>query len=209
MGWPSEPAVASAGLLEATDMAREKRNTDMFKSGTRKRNTAMTRAATALAVSRVEPAVTPSSSPRPEQPHRALGAAPDNAHLSPRLVEIAERNVERQRQTFVLGAVGQARTALERGDSLFQFPIHVEGHNTVVPAVVDDSRRTTRDPNEILNAVANQGWRLVSASFVAHDQPVELPGQRGNLQAPAPRRQRQRTTTGYYVFARLRPWSQT
>jgi hypothetical protein len=78
--------------------------------------------------------------------------------------------------------------------------IDVEGHekNSIVVAIVDDSPKTTRDPSEILNAVANEGWRLLSASFVARDELVERRDERGNHKAPAA----QRATTGHYVFER-------
>ena len=148
-------------------------------------------------VFQVDRTVAPSP-PRPEQPD--LASAARSAQLAARQVEIAERNAERGRQQFLAGPVGQARTAVDRGDRLFQLVIDVEGHHKdpTVVAMVDDSPKTTRDPNEVLNAVANEGWRLVSASFVARDELVERRDERGNHKALAP----QRTTTGHYVFER-------
>jgi hypothetical protein len=170
----------------------------MFKSGTRKDKPAITaRPVVAASVSQVDQTVGPSA-PRPEQRDRATAAR--SAQLAARQAQIAERNAQRGRHQFLSGPVGQARTALERGDQLFQLVIDVEGHdkNSIVVAMVDDSPKTTRDPNEILNAVANEGWRLLSASFLARDELVERRDERGNHKASAA----QRTTTGHYVFER-------
>jgi hypothetical protein len=171
----------------------------MFKSGMRRDKTAMTAmpvvAATAL---QVDQTVGLSPPPRPEQPDRAT--ATRTAQLAARQVAIAERNAQRGRQQFLVGPVGRARTALERGDRLFQLVMDVESDDksSTAVALVDDSPKTTRDPNEILNAVANEGWRLLSGSFVARDELVESRDDRGNRGAPAVHR----ITTGHYVFER-------
>ena len=175
---------------------REKRNTDLFKSGTRKGKAGLT---AATAVSRVEQGV--SSRPPRRLADRGLATAAHNAQLAARQAQIAERNDERGRREFFLGPVGQARTAFERGDPLFQLLIDVESQNKhpTVVAIVDGSRKTTRDPNEILNAVANEGWRIVTASFVARDELLESRDDRRNFKVDpsAPR-----ITTGCYVFER-------
>jgi hypothetical protein len=170
----------------------------MFKSGVRKAKPAITaRPVVAASGFQVEQTVGPSA-PRPEQPDRAT--ANRSAQLAARQVEIAERNAQRGRRQFLTGPVGQARTALERGDQLFQLVIDVESHDTdsIVVAMVDGSPKLTRDPNEVLNAVTNEGWRLLSASFLALDELVERRDDRGNHKASAA----QRTTTGHYVFER-------
>jgi hypothetical protein len=170
----------------------------MFKSGVRKDKPAMT-ARPVVAASGFEVGQTVgSNAPRPEQRDRAT--ATRSAQLAARQLEIAERNAQRGRQQFLRGPVGQARTALERGDQLFQLVIDVESRdaNSIVVAMVDDSPKTTRDPNAILNAVANEGWRLLSASFLARDELVERRDERGNRKESAA----QRITTGHYVFER-------
>ena len=167
----------------------------MFKSGYWRDKPAMTaRPALAETVFQVDQTGDLSPPRRPEQPDRATAVR--HAQLA---AGQAERNAERARNQFLSGPVGQARTALERGDQLFQLVLDVESRDkrSIVVAMVDDSPSTTRDPNDVLNAVASEGWRLFSASFVARDELVERHDDRGNREAAT-----KRTTMGHYVFER-------
>ena len=79
----------------------------------------------------------------------------------------AERAEERELQRFLRTPVGQARTAFERGDRVFQYEQAVTTQQAVIVAMVGSTvRRQTSDPSEILNAVCAQGWDLVNGSFV-------------------------------------------
>ena len=78
--------------------------------------------------------------------------------------------IERERQAFLASPAGQARTAFERGDQLFQFEIDVKNTQAVViPMVTATTNTSSTDPVEILNSVCHEGWELVNGSFVFHE----------------------------------------
>lgn len=81
-----------------------------------------------------------------------------------------QERLERDRQEFLKSPAGQARTAFERGDPVFQFSIDVQNTQAVViPMVTAMTNTKTTDPIAVLNSVCNEGWDLVNGSFVFHE----------------------------------------
>ncbi|MBP1636659.1 MAG: uncharacterized protein H6Q10_3233 [Acidobacteria bacterium] len=90
---------------------------------------------------------------------------------------------EDARQAFFKTPAGRARLAYEKGYRVFQFDYDATGPLTV----------------EMLNSVCDEGWELVSGSFVFHSMrekgdDVRL-GSGKNVFAIGP-------TTGFYLFRR-------
>ena len=77
-----------------------------------------------------------------------------------------------QRAAFLASPGGQAQSAFERGDRVFQFS-HPMMSQTIVEIWATKTKKTTNDPSEILNAVSDQGWEIVSASFVFVEDTLE------------------------------------
>lgn len=79
----------------------------------------------------------------------------------------AQAEEERQIARFNASPVGQARAASARGDKVFQYSHDVVSQGAViVPMIGSTTTKETADPSEILNAVCNEGWDLVTGSFV-------------------------------------------
>ena len=96
----------------------------------------------------------------------------DAANALKRAARDRERDARRagkERAAFLRTPVGQARAAFERGDRVFQCALEVE-----------------RQDAAILNAIAREGWDLVSGAFVPCEQGPES----------------RDTTVGYYLFRR-------
>jgi hypothetical protein len=82
-----------------------------------------------------------------------------------------DKTDQKEMERFLATPVGQARTAAERGDSIFQCSIQVtQQHATIIAMVGSSVSASTRDPNVVLNAIAAEGWKLVNASFVFIEQ---------------------------------------
>ena len=114
--------------------------------------------------------------------------------------QAAARRAEQERQAFLRTPVGQARTAFERGDQLFQFAHDVESQAAVIVSMIGSgTTRTSSDPSEILNAVAREGWELVNASFVFREQGQQS---RDKFMSSGQNVAIKGTTVGYYVFRR-------
>lgn len=111
-----------------------------------------------------------------------------------------EQRVERERQAFLASPAGQARTAFDRGDRLFQFEIDVKNTKAVViPMGAATTQTSSTDPVEILNSVCHEGWDLVNGSFVFHELGSES---RDKFLASGQNIAVKGTVIGYYVFRR-------
>jgi hypothetical protein len=111
-----------------------------------------------------------------------------------------QERIERERQEFLASPAGQARTAFERGDRLFQFEIDVKNTKAaVIPMVTATTNTTSTDPVEILNSVCHEGWDLVNGSFVFHELGSES---RDKFLASGQNIAVKGTVIGYYVFRR-------
>ncbi len=104
---------------------------------------------------------------------------------------------EQVRNAFFATPAGQARLAFEREDHVFQYSI--------------DAMRTA-DPVATLNSVCNEGWELLTGSFVFVEEGQQSRDKLGGGQNTAT----QGTTVGYYLFRRSEanrrettdPWEQ-
>ena len=114
--------------------------------------------------------------------------------------EKAERQAQLEREAFLRTPVGRACTAFERGDHLFQYAHDVESQDAVIVSMVGSTtNRSSSDPSEILNAVAREGWELVSGSFVFREQGQQS---RDKFMSSGQNVAIKGTTVGYYLFRR-------
>jgi hypothetical protein len=114
--------------------------------------------------------------------------------------EKAERQARREHEAFLGTPVGQARTAFERGDDLFQYAHDVESQDAVIVSMVGSTTsRRSSDPTEILNAVAREGWELVNGSFIFREQGQQS---RDKFMSSGQNVAIKGTTVGYYLFRR-------
>ena len=112
----------------------------------------------------------------------------------------AERQARREREAFMRTPVGQARTAFERGDHLYQYAHDVESQGAVIVSMVGSTiNRSSSDPSEILNGVAREGWELVTGSFVFREQGQQS---RDKFMSSGQNVAIKGTTVGYYLFRR-------
>jgi hypothetical protein len=113
--------------------------------------------------------------------------------------EHAERR-EKVRQAFFATPAGRARRAFEAGDELFQFSIDVMNQKAIVVAMVgaNTSKKAT-DPSAVLNSVSNEGWELVTGSFVFVEEGQET---RDKFASSGQNVATKGTTVGYYLFRR-------
>jgi hypothetical protein len=112
----------------------------------------------------------------------------------------AEQRRERERQEFLASPAGQARSAFERGDLLYQFEIDVKNTRPVfIPMVTATDTTKSNDPIAILNSVCREGWDLVSSSFVFHELGSES---RDKFLSSGQNIAVKGTVIGYYVFRR-------
>ena len=112
--------------------------------------------------------------------------------------EVAATHARKEREAFLRTPIGQARTAFERGDHLFQYAHDVESQDAVIVSMVGSStNRVSSDPSEILNAVAREGWELVSGSFVFREQGQQS---RDKFLSSGQNVAIKGTTVGYYLF---------
>jgi len=120
----------------------------------------------------------------------------EEAEAERQVRERAQRR-EQVRSAFFATPAGQARLAFEREDHAFQYSI--------------DAMKTA-DPVATLNSVCNEGWELLSGSFVFVQQGQQSRDKIGGGQNIAT----QGTTVGFYLFRRSEanrrettdPWEQ-
>ena len=107
---------------------------------------------------------------------------------------------EKVRQAFFATPAGRARLAFEAGDELFQFSIDVMNQKAIVVAMVgaNTSKKAT-DPSAVLNSVSNEGWELVTGSFVFVEEGQES---RDKFASSGQNVATKGTTVGYYLFRR-------
>ena len=131
---------------------------------------------------------------------QAAKEAADAARRAEKDAAEAARRAEKEHATFLGTPVGQARTAFEHGDHLFQYSHAVESQEAVIVAMVgSNTTRKSSDPSDILNAVAREGWELVSGSFVFREQGQES---RDKFLSSGQNVAIKGTTPGYYLFRR-------
>jgi hypothetical protein len=137
----------------------------------------------------------------------------EEAAAEQKVRERAQRR-EQVRQAFFATPAGRARLGFERDDHVFQYSIDVMKQEAVIIAMVGSttSKKTT-DPVAILNSVCNEGWELLSGSFVFVEEGQQS---RDKLGSSGQNIATKGTTVGYYLFRRFEanrretidPWEQ-
>jgi hypothetical protein len=104
------------------------------------------------------------------------------------------------RAAFFASPAGQARTAFEHDDQVFQYAIDVMSQEAIIVAMVGSttSKKTT-DPTEVLNSVCNEGWELVNGSFVFVEHGQQS---RDKFMSSGQNVAIKGSTVGYYLFRR-------
>ena len=122
--------------------------------------------------------------------------------------------VERAKREFFATPAGQARTAYEVGDHVFQYAIDVMSQEAIIVAMVGSrTSKKTSDPVAILNSVCHEGWELVNGSFVFVEEGQQS---RDKFMSSGQNVAIKGTTVGYYLFRRCEanrretsnPWEQ-
>ena len=112
----------------------------------------------------------------------------------------AEQQAQRELQRFLTTPQGQARTAFENGDVVFQvdFPVMTQSAEVVAMVGAFTSKKSN-DSTETLNAIVREGWDLLTGSFVFVIHGEES---RDKFMASGQNVAVKGETRGYYVFRR-------
>jgi hypothetical protein len=112
---------------------------------------------------------------------------------------------EKERKAFNQSPAGQARMAFERGDHVFQYSLDVMNQQAIVHSMASlaptgaTTKARSSDPTGVLNSVCDEGWELVTGSFVFVEQ-----GETSRKQALSSKVQVavKGSVIGYYLFKR-------
>ena len=136
-----------------------------------------------------------------ETPEEA--AAKQAASDAKQAVEEAQRREQqeaKERASFLRTPVGQAQVAYDRGDLVFQYSHDLISQQAIIVKMSGSSTtKSTSDPSEILNAVAAQGWEIVSGSFVFIEEGSQS---RDKFLSSGQNIAVKGRTQGYYLFRR-------
>jgi len=131
-----------------------------------------------------------------------------------RQVREREQRREQVRQAFFATPAGRSRLAFEQCDHVFQYSMDVMKQQAIVVAMVGaNTKKETKDPVAILNSVCNEGWELLSGSFVFVEEGQQS---RDKFASSGQNIATKGTTVGYYLFRRSEanrrettdPWEQ-
>jgi hypothetical protein len=87
------------------------------------------------------------------------------ARAAQKAADKAAKQLGREEDAFRQSPVGQARAGYERGDVLFQVSFDIQNVKASVVAMTNAyTTRTARDPSDILNSIAAEGWDLHTCS---------------------------------------------
>jgi len=112
----------------------------------------------------------------------------------------ADAKARNEMLTLARSPAGKARTAFERGDHLFQCSFDVMSQQAVVVVMVGSTTtKKSTDPTETLNAVAREGWELVTGSFVFIEEGQQS---RDKFMSSGQNVATKGRTMGYYLFKR-------
>jgi hypothetical protein len=115
-----------------------------------------------------------------------------------RELEKSKRQAAADQRAFEASPPGQARMAIKRGDRIFQYVGAVEVQEPVIVAMIGSTTtRKSTDQNEILNAIAAEGWEIVSGSFVFREQGSQS---RDKFMSSGQNIAVKGATIGYYLF---------
>lgn len=111
----------------------------------------------------------------------------------------AERD-QRDHAKWLTTPPGRARAAYQRGDQLFQVGLELAAQIGEVAHGVGLNHHTQfQDANPVINAIAAEGWELVSMSTV---YVINEMGSRDKLTVSGQQTAVSGKTIGYYVFRR-------
>lgn len=112
----------------------------------------------------------------------------------------AAKQTEREAAAFTASPVGQARTAFQQGDRLFQVDFEVMKQTAEIVAMMGSyNTKKANDPTAVLNAIAAEGWELITGSFVFVVQGEQS---RDKFMASGQNVAVKGATVGYYLFRR-------
>jgi hypothetical protein len=112
----------------------------------------------------------------------------------------ADKAAARDRDRFLASPQGQARTAFENGDAVFQVDFPVMKQTAEVVAMVGAFNSVkSNDSTQTLNAITREGWDLVTGSFVFVVQGEES---RDKFLSSGQNVAVKGETRGYYIFRR-------
>jgi hypothetical protein len=139
----------------------------------------------------------------PEQ--RAVKAAAKEQDARRAAVQKEADRLQQLRKEFLASPAGQAQLAFERGDQVFQYSIDVMNQQAIVRTMASlagpsaTTKARTNDPTGVLNSVCDEGWELVTGSFVFVEE-----GETSRKQALSSKVQVavKGTVIGYYLFKR-------
>jgi hypothetical protein len=113
--------------------------------------------------------------------------------------QLLAEELEEAREAFFESPPGQARTAFERGDRVFQCAIEVMSQGAVASFGISETTQLTWEASTTLNSVCDEGWELVNGSFVFVEMGQES---RANFLVSGENAATQGMTMGYYLFKR-------
>lgn len=112
----------------------------------------------------------------------------------------AAKQTEREAAAFAASPVGQARTAFEQGDRLFQVDFEVMNQTAEIVAMIGSyNTKKANNPTAVLNAIASEGWELITGSFVFVVQGEQS---RDKFLSSGQNVAVKGATVGYYLFRR-------
>jgi hypothetical protein len=112
----------------------------------------------------------------------------------------AAKQTEREAAAFQASPVGQARTAFEQGDRLFQVDFEVMEQSAEIVAMMGSfNAKKANTPTVVLNAIVSEGWELITGSFVFVVQGEQS---RDKFMSSGQNVAVKGATVGYYLFRR-------
>ena len=109
-------------------------------------------------------------------------------------------DAEKERDAYLRSPAGQARTAFERGDQVFQYSMDVMTQQAIIVAMVgSNTSKRTADPVDVLNSVCREDWELVNGSFLFVEEGQQS---RDKFMSSGQNVAIKGSTVGYYLFRR-------
>lgn len=111
-----------------------------------------------------------------------------------------DKQREREQAAFMASPVGQARTAFEQGDRVFQVEFEVMKQTAEIVAMMGSFNTSkANSPTAVLNAIVAEGWELINGSFVFVVQGEQS---RDKFMSSGQNVAVKGATVGYYLFRR-------
>ncbi|MGI8434309.1 MAG: hypothetical protein ACR2LE_06180 [Nocardioidaceae bacterium] len=111
-----------------------------------------------------------------------------------------QRRQELAQKFFMSSPAGQARSAYDRGDLVFQYDQDVINQKAIIAAMMGSTTtKRVHDSVTILNSVCHEGWELVNGSFVFVEEGQES---RDKFMSSGQNVAIKGRVVGYYLFKR-------